>query len=111
MDKNVACFGVANSSSVHADNRKANILFLGECPADELGYATITAETKYSINVIKSRKKVCLSLHYNGSNSLLYANGVKKYYFKAKDLEIKPYPFCFGDTSKYFAVNNMKKQS
>ena len=79
MDKNVACFGVANSSSVHADNRKADILFPGECPADELGYAAITAEAKYSINVIKSRKKVCLSLHYNGSNSLLYANGVKKY--------------------------------
>ena len=61
--------------------------------------------------LLNREKKVCLSLHYNGSNSLLYANGVKKYQFKAKDLEIKPYPFCFGNTSKYFAVNNMKKQS
>ena len=30
---------------------------------------TITVDAKYSINITKSRKKVCLSLHYNGSNS------------------------------------------
>ena len=31
--KNVIIFGVDNSSSCHADNRKINVLVLGECPA------------------------------------------------------------------------------
>ena len=39
---------------------------------------------KYSVNVTKARKKVCLSLHYNESNTFLYADGVKVYQFKAK---------------------------
>ena len=44
-------------------------------PADGLDDATITAEIKYSINITKSKKKICLNLHYNQSN----ANRVKIY--------------------------------
>ena len=29
-------------------------------------------------------------MHYNGSNSFLYVNGVKIYQFKSKNSEIKP---------------------
>ena len=49
-----------------------------------MNYA-VTAETKYSIDITQSKKKMCLSLHYSGTNSVLYANGVKIYQFKAKD--------------------------
>ena len=32
------------------------------------------------------------------------------YQFKAKHLEIKPYPLCLGNMSKDFTINIMKKQ-
>ena len=37
-------------------------------------------------------RKFLICLHYKGSTSFVYANGVKIYQFKAKDTEIKPYP-------------------
>ena len=59
---------------------------------DELDDATITVDAKYSVNITKFRKKICLSLHYSEANNFLYTNCVKIYQFKAKDSEIKPYP-------------------
>ena len=38
------------SSSVHADNRKENILILGNDPRQGLGGTKLTAEAEYSIN-------------------------------------------------------------
>ena len=55
------------------------------------------------------RKKACLSLHYNGVNSYLFVNGTDIYKFKAKDSEIVANPFCLGNTSKDWSVDNMKK--
>ena len=48
---------------------------------------TITAEDKYSINFTESGKRFALSLHYNGTNSLLFVNATKIYQFKAKTLK------------------------
>ena len=51
-----------------------------------------------------------VSLHYNGSSSYLFVNGVKIYEFKEKDPEIKPYELCQGNNiSKDFTVQKMKK--
>ena len=69
----------------------------------------ITAEAKCSVNIAKSSKNICLSLHYNARKKFLYANGAKVYQFKANDSEIKPYPLCFKNISKDFTVGNMKK--
>ena len=66
----------------------------------------LTAEKKYSINFTESRKKICLSLYYNGANSYLFVEIIK---FKAKDSEIKPASLCIGGISKDFSVDNMKK--
>ena len=52
-----------------------------------------------------------LSLHYNGSNSFLFANAVKIDQFKAKYSEIKLYPFRLGNISKEFILNKMKKKT
>ena len=52
------------SSSVHVDNKKKDILILGEGPTQGLNDTTLTAEKKHSINFTVTRKK-CLSLHYN----------------------------------------------
>ena len=42
----------------------------------------------YCINFTVTKKKFCLSLHYNGANSYLFVNGTEIYRFKAKDSEI-----------------------
>ena len=44
----------------------------------------------YSINFAVTKKKFCLSLHYNGANCYLFVNGMEIYKFKAKDSEIEP---------------------
>ena len=87
---------------------KKDNLVLGEGSTDGLDNTTLTARVKCSVNITRSRKKICLSLHYNAANSFSYTNGVKIYQFKAKDSEIKPYPLCLGNISKDFTVDNMK---
>ena len=67
------------------------------------------AEKLYSINFTKENTKFCLSLHYNGANSYLFVNGTEIIKFKAKDSKIAVYPLCFGNISKDWSVDNMKK--
>ena len=45
-----------------------------------------------------SRKKFCLSLHYDRANSYLFVNGLEIIKFKAKDSEIVAVPLCLGKT-------------
>ena len=63
----------------------------------------------YSINFIVTKKKFCLSLHYNGANSYLFVNGREIYKFKGKDSKIVASPLCLGNISKDWSINNMKK--
>ena len=81
-----------NSSSRHTDEKKNDILVLDKGSTDRLGNAAIKVEATYSVNITKSRKKICLSLHYNLTNRFLYASGIKIHQFKAKDSEVKPCP-------------------
>ena len=67
-----------NSSPVHTDNKKKDILVLGERPTQGLDDTMITTEAKYSINFSRSNRKFCLSLHYNGS-SIFYLLMLQKY--------------------------------
>ena len=89
---------------------REKIYVRGESPTQGLYDTTITVEAKYSINFSILNRKPCLCLHYNGSNSFLFVSATKIYQFKAKDSEIKPYPLCLGNISKYFTANNTKKQ-
>ena len=109
LGKNVIIFGAGNSLSVHTDNTKKYIAVIFEGPAYGLDDTTTMAETKYPINITKSRKKICLSLHCNAVNNFLHANGVKIHKFKAKDSKTKPYLLCSENISKDVTVNNMKK--
>ena len=63
----------------------------------------------YSINFTLTRKKFCLSLHYNGANSYLFVNGAEIYKFKANDSEIVASPLCLGNISKDWSTDNMKR--
>ena len=96
------------NSYIHADNKGKDILILGIGPTQGLGEHSLTAEKMYSINFTVTKKKFCLSLHYNGANSYLFVNGTEIYKFKAKDSEIVPSPLCLGNISKDWSVDNMK---
>ena len=63
----------------------------------------------HSINFTVTKKKFCLSLHYNGANSYLFVNGTEIYKFKVKDSEIVAIPLCLGNVSKDWSADNMKK--
>ena len=110
MGKNAIIFGADMSSSLHIDSKRKDILILGEGPTQGLDDTTLTAEAEYLINFATSRRKFCLSLHCNGSNSFLFVNATRIYQFKANDSEIKKYPFCLGNISKDFTSINIKKQ-
>ena len=96
------------SSSSHIDNKKKNVLVLGKGPTQGLEH-TLAAEKMCSINFSVTKKKFCLSLHYNGANSYLFVNGKEILKFKAKDSEIVATPLCLGNISKDWSVDNMKK--
>ena len=63
----------------------------------------------YSISFTVTKKKFCLSLHYNGVNSYLFVNGTEIYKFKAKYSETETTPLCLGNISKDWFVDNLKK--
>ena len=63
------------NSSPHVDNKGKDILILGIGLTQGLGENSLTAEKMYSINFTVTKKKFCLSLHYNGANSYLFVNG------------------------------------
>ena len=106
--QNVLIFGVDMSSSAHIDNSEKDILVLGKGPTQGLEHISI-AKKMYSINFTPTKKKFCLSLHYNGANSYLFKNGTEIYKFEAKDSEIVSSPLCLGNISKDWSADNMKK--
>ena len=107
--QNVLIFGVAMNFCAHIDNKKRDILVLGTGPTQGLEH-TLTAEKMYSINFTVTKKKLCLSLRYNGANSYLFVNGTKIYKSKAKDSEIVATPLSLGNISKDWSIDTVKKK-
>ena len=105
----IIIFGVDMSSSLHVDNKKKDILILGEGPTQGLFGTKFTAEKKCPLNFTKNNKKSCLSLHYNRANSYLFVNGMGIIKYKAKDSEIGTIPLCVRNISTVFLLDNMKK--
>ena len=97
------------NSSIHIDNKGKDILILGKGPTQGLGENSLTAEKIYSINFTFTKKKFCLSLHYNGENSYLFVNCTEICKFIAKDSEIVASPLCLRNISKDWSVDNMKR--
>ena len=85
--------------SFDIDNKKKGVLILEKGSTQGLEH-TLTAAKIYSINFTVTKKKFCLSLHYNGANRYLFVNGIEIYKFKAKDSEIVATPLCLGNISK-----------
>ena len=93
------------SSSAQIDNKKNDILVLGKGPTQVLEH-TLTADINFTV----TKKKFCLSLHYNGANNYLFLNGTDIIKFKAKDSQIVASPLCLGNISKDWSIDTMKKQ-
>ena len=96
------------SSPVHIDNKRKDFLILGKEPTQVLDHTKLKAEAKYPLNFTQWGRRFVLSLHYNESNTFLFANAT--YQFKAKDSEIKDYALCLGNVSNNFTVNNIKNR-
>ena len=96
------------SSSPKIDNRKKDILILGNGPTQGLEH-TLSAEKMYSINFTKKNTTFCLNLHYNGANNYLFHKSTEIIKYKAKDSEIFLYSLCLGSISKDWSQDNMKK--
>ena len=106
--QNVLAFGADMSTSIHIDNKRKDILVLGRGPTQGLE-SNLTAEKMYSINFTVTKRKFCLSLHYNGGNSYLFINGTEIIKFKAKDSKIVASPLCLGNISKDWSTDDLKK--
>ena len=98
------------SSSIHIDITKKDILVLRRGPTQGLE-STLTAEKMCSINFTVTKKKFCLSLHYNGANSYLFVNGTEIIKFKAKDSEIVASPLCLSNISKDWSTDNRAEKN
>ena len=100
-------FGADMNTSIHVDNKKKDILVLGNGPTQGLE-STLAAERMYSINFTVIKKKFCLSLHFSRGNSSLFVNGTE-IKAKTKDSAIVASPLCLGNISKDWSTDNMKK--
>ena len=63
----------------------------------------------YSINFTVTKKKLCLSLHYNRANCYLFVNGTEIHKFKANDSEIVARLLFLGNILKDWSLDKMKK--
>ena len=106
--QNVLILGVDMSSSTHIDDKKKEMLVLEKGPTQRLEQK-LTAEKMYPINFTLTKKKFCLSLHYNKANRYLFVNDTEIYKFKAKASKMLVGPICLGSISKDWSVDKMKK--
>ena len=76
------------NSSIHIDNKEKDILILGKGLTQQLDEHSLTAEKNYSINFTLTKKKFCLSLHYNVANSYLFVNGAELLNLKQRMIKL-----------------------
>ena len=84
-------FGVDNSSSYNANNRKNSFLALVESPSYGIN------QKRFNINFSKVSTNYRLSLHYNCDNSYFFVNGIEIFHFIANDKNVNvPIQFSLG---------------
>ena len=72
--RNVIIISVDNSSSSHTDNRKNDVLVLGEGTSNEINGSISASEQIFSINFSIAKTKFCTNQHYNCGNNYLFVN-------------------------------------
>ena len=107
--RNVIIFGVDMSSSIHATNRANNIYVMGKEFIQGINDTTIYAEKLFHNNFTELGEQFVLSLHYNGDNSYLFANGRQELKFKAKDDQMINKKLCIGNLSGEWTKSESEK--
>ena len=107
--KNVIIFGVDMISSVHATNRASNIYVMGKDFIQGINDTTIYAEKLFHNNFTEFGVKFVLSLHYNGDNSYLFANGREELKFTAKDDQLINERLCLGNLNSEWTTSESEK--
>ena len=67
---------------------------------------TISQKGIYKTNMAEPGKKFVLSLHYNGDDSYLFANGVQKLKFKSAISHADRKLLCLGNFSSDWSLTN-----
>ena len=107
--RNVLIFEADMSFSVHATNRANNIYVMGETFVQGINDTTTYTEKKFYRNFTDPGKKFELSLHYNGDNSYLFANGRQELKFKAKTDQLVKEKLCIGNVSDQWTASESEK--
>ena len=107
--RNVLIFGADMSFSVHATNRANHIYVMGEGLTQGINDTRIYVEKNYYRNFTDPGKKIVLSLHYNGDDSYLFANGRQELKFKAKTDQLVKEKLCIGNLSDQWAASESEK--
>ena len=97
------------SSSIHATNRANNVYVMGKEFIRGINDTTIYAEKLFHNNFTELGEKFVLSLHYNGDNSYLFANGRQELKFKGKDDQIINEKLCIGNLSSEWTKSESEK--
>ena len=87
------------SFSIHATNRAYNIYVMGDGLTQSILDTTLYVEKNYWRNFTDAGKKFVLSLHYNGDDSYLFANGRQELKFKPKTDQLVKEKLCIGNLS------------
>ena len=102
-------FGADMSFSTHATNKANNIYVMSKDFIQGINDTTLYAEKEFRNNFTELGVKFVLSLHYNGDNSYLFANGYQELKFKAKNDQILKERLCLGNLSKEWTTNSSAK--
>ena len=82
---------------------------MGKCLTQGINNTTIYAEKLFHNNFTELGEKFVLSLHYNGDNSYLFANGRQELNFKAKDDQIINEKLCIGNLNSEWTKSESEK--
>ena len=97
------------SFCTHATNKANNIYVMSKDFIQGINDTTLYAEKEFHNNFTELGVKFVLSLHYNGDNLYLFANGYQELTFKAKNDQILKQKLCLGNLSKEWTTNKSSK--
>ena len=109
LARNVLIFGADMSFSSHANNKANNIYVMGKDFIQGINDTILYAEKEFHNNFTELGVKFVLSLHYNGDNSYLFANGYQELKCKMKNDQTLKEKLCLGNLSNNWTTNNSVK--
>ena len=82
---------------------------MGQGLTQGINDTTIYVEKNYCRNFTDPGKNFVLSLHYNGDNSYLFANGIQELKFKAKTDQLVIEKLCIGNLSDQWSTSESEE--